>query len=231
MPSIPIYNIQSTEEAGLNRAKKRINKILERGLIKLTETPASDPTDGNADKLAETIIRQMDELSGVLQQAVLPLQLSDEDEGLDFLRKTLRDIINSQKKMRQISKDLNSLLKGISYISLSLYYDLLNTWKYLSDQFDIVFAFLLTYQNTFEEFTNFQKLVSELKQNYDKIFNTMSSIIQTFNAARQQKVFARETIAEDDIISGGQSYKKPVYRVGSHLMSSLYELDGLPKFL
>lgn len=280
MPTIPKYNISSTEEAGLNRAKKRINKLLEKGILKLTESPATDPTDGKADTLAEASIRQMEEISSILRQSNLLFEESGDSvviQNIDDARKALRFIVVARKLMRRLLRELTSLAKGISYVTLGLYSDLKSAWKEVSDQYNVAYIYFTTIdlsiaeddgifddvdseygdddplvpsiltddlssqgtsaerrqrtRESFRKVADFETLVRELNDLYDQVESLMNVITRDFNAARQQKVFARETVAEEDVLSGGRVLKKPVYRVGNHIMSSLYELDGLPKYI
>jgi hypothetical protein len=49
-----------------------------------------------------------------------------------------------------------------------------------------------------------------------------------FNQARQQKVSAPEQVPDE---ASGSGFRKPLYRVGNNVMSAMYELDGLPRYI
>ena len=68
MPSIPYYNLDSTEEDALDRAKKRVMELRKKQYSVITEYPQVDPTDGKAGDMADVVIRAGEEI-------LLPLQI------------------------------------------------------------------------------------------------------------------------------------------------------------
>ena len=127
MPTIPKYNQGATEEAGLTRAKKRIITLMEQGILKLTEKPAVDLTNGKADVLAEDIIKQMEEISSILRQGNLQFEEMGDVvivEDFEDAKKILKLVVIARRLARRLTRSLNALSKGISYIDLGLYSDL-----------------------------------------------------------------------------------------------------------
>jgi hypothetical protein len=70
MPTIPDYNLSATEEAGLTRVKRRVLKQLESGIVKLTERPDQDLTNGKADDIALKLIGLFEDLTALFRQIV-----------------------------------------------------------------------------------------------------------------------------------------------------------------
>ena len=87
-------------------------------------------------------------------------------------------------------------------------------------------------QRNFARIPNFETLVLELNELFYNIGEMMKRMATNFNEARKQKVFPAEAVAEEtsQSVSGGV-FRRPIYRVGNNVMSSLYELDGLPRFI
>jgi len=286
MPSIPKYNQGATEEAGLNRAKKRVITLMEQGILKLTDKPAVDPTNGKADSLGETVIKQMEEITSILIQGNLLFIEGDSEifvENVDDARKALRNVVIARKLMRRLLRETKSLSKGIGYIDLGLYSDIQTAWKELSSVYYIAFTYFTNIdlgavdneifediddeygddgddgeddisvlsrdtqssqsvsstkskkritKEAFGKIANFEDLVMALDRNYQRVAELMTQITTNFNQARQQRVLPREAIAEEDTpsISGGV-FRKSIYQVGNNAMRSLYELDGLPRYI
>jgi hypothetical protein len=87
-------------------------------------------------------------------------------------------------------------------------------------------------QGNFQRIPDFEKLVVELIELFYKVGEIVIRMKYNFNEARQQKVLPSEAVGEETAtsISGG-SYRRPIYRVGNHVLSAMYELDGLPRFI
>jgi len=84
----------------------------------------------------------------------------------------------------------------------------------------------------FSRMSDFEPLVVELLMLFEKIGATMIRMKTNFNEARQQRVLPSEAIGEETATSmSGGVYRRPVYRVGNHVLSAMYELDGLPRFI
>jgi hypothetical protein len=293
MPTIPRYNQGATEEAGLTRAKKRIIGLMEEGILKLTEKPAVDLTNGKADSLAEDIIRQMEEIASILRQGNLYFEEMGDVvvvENFEETKKILKLVVIARKLTRRLIRSLNALGKGVSYLDLGVFADLKTAWKELGTTFDTTSTYLTNIdielvgdedaenreearlarelaglyfgaddderqadmmmddleddqiqegidrrnrtQANFQRIPNFEELVMELITLMYNVGEIIIRLKTNFNEARQQRVLPREAIGEEDTpsVSGGV-FKKPIYRIGNNVMSSLYELDGLPRFI
>jgi len=143
MPSIPNYNQGATEEAGLTRAKRRVIGFMEQGNLKLTERPAVDLTNGQAEVLAEEAVKQMEEITSTLRQGNIYFEaLSTEGEDAVFVvdryidaKKVLKFVIIARKLAIRLIRDLKRLLRGnsISYIALGTFADLQTAWEELGE--------------------------------------------------------------------------------------------------
>jgi len=67
MPKIPLKNFRELEEEDLNRAKKRINKLYKLQESPINEFPDYDPSEGDADKKAEDMIKIIDGMEQNIQ--------------------------------------------------------------------------------------------------------------------------------------------------------------------
>jgi hypothetical protein len=288
MPTIPRYNQGATEEAGLTRAKKRVITLMEQGILKLTEKPAYDLTNGKADVLAEAVIKQMEETASILRQGNLLFEeLGDVVvvENFEDAKKILKIVVIARKYARRLNRDLKSLLKGVSYLDLGIFADLQTAWKEVRDVFSVSATYLTSIdielvgdegvmdreqarlarelrkiyegaddelefdrmideaedadiqasierrqktQENFGAIPDFENLVMDLVQLFYNMGEMVIRMKTNFNEARQQKVSAPEQVSEE--ISGGR-FRKPIYRVGNNVMSALYELDGLPRYI
>jgi hypothetical protein len=288
MPTIPSYNQGATEEAGLTRAKKRVITLMEQGILKLTEKPAYDLTNGRADVLAEAVIKQMEETASILRQGNLLFEEMGDVvivENFEDAKKILKIVVIARKYARRLNRDLKSLLKGVSYLDLGIFADLQTAWKELRDVFSVSATYLTNIdielvgdedvmdreqrrlarelrkiyegaddelefdrmvdeaedadieasidrrnktRENFGAIPDFENLVMDLVQLFYNMGEMVIRMKLNFNEARQQKVSAPEQVSEE--ISGGR-FRKPIYRVGNNVMSALYELDGLPRYI
>jgi hypothetical protein len=293
MPTIPKYNQGATEEAGLTRAKKRVIGYMEQGILKLTEKPAYDLTNGKADVLAEAIIKQMEETASILRQGNLLFEEMDDAvvvDNFEDAKKILKLVVVARKFAIRLNRDLKKLLRGISYIDLAIFADLQTAWKELGSVFDVSATYLTNIdielvgdeeeeqrwaerlerearrvleeidederevqeqfadmmddaeeediqrgidrrnrtQENFQRIPNFETLVTELIQLFYSMGELMMGMRVNFNQARQQKVSAPEQVPDE---ASGSGFRKPLYRVGNNVMSAMYELDGLPRYI
>jgi hypothetical protein len=261
---------------------------MEQGILKLTEKPAYDLTNGRADVLAEAVIKQMEETASILRQGNLLFEeLGDVVivENFEDAKKILKLVVIARKYARRLNRDLKTLLKGVSYLDLGIFADLQTAWKELGSVFDVSATYLTSIdielvgdeevmdrqqarlarelrkiyegaddelefdrmmddvedegiqanierrEKTRENFgaiPDFENLVTDLIQLFYNMGEMVIRMKTNFNEARQQKVSAPEQVSEE--ISGGR-FRKPIYRVGNNVMSALYELDGLPRYI
>jgi hypothetical protein len=266
---------------------------MEQGILKLTEKPAVDFTNGSADSLAEDVIRQMEEIASILRQGNLFFEEDEfnvivEDYG--DAKKILKLVVIARKMATRLLRGLKKLEKGVMYLDLGVFADLQTAWKELGSTFDVSSTYLTSIDITadfteedearygerldrelariddgddederqanimmeeeedieiekgrlplrktrdnFGRITDFEPLVLELLMLFEKIGETVIRMKANFNEARQQRVLPREAVGEETASSmSGGVYRRPVYRVGNHVLSAMYDLDGLPRFI
>jgi hypothetical protein len=128
MPTIPEYNQSATEEAGLTRAKRRVIKSMESGIVKLTEKPDVDLTSGEADDVATRLISQFEDLTALFRQ--INAYFGSGEGGDIFLDqpsdivKAFGVVIVSAKLIARILRIAKSLVPMMRYMDLGVLSDL-----------------------------------------------------------------------------------------------------------
>jgi len=128
MPTIPDYNQWATEEAGLTRAKRRVIKNMESGIVKMTEKPARDLTNGQADVIANQLITQFEDLTALFRQIVAffgsgeggEIYLDQPSDGV----KAMSVVIMSAKLVARIFRSTKALVPLMRYMDLGILSDL-----------------------------------------------------------------------------------------------------------
>ena len=126
MPSIPLYNQEATEEAGLTRAKRRVIKAMKSGIAKLTERPDVDPTQGSADQLAKLLISQYEDLTALSRQIVAYMGDGSVDVEMqpDEAIKALKLVIIAAKLVSRIVRLAKGLTPNMRFLDLGIMGDL-----------------------------------------------------------------------------------------------------------
>jgi len=122
MPTIPGYNQWATEEAGLTRAKRRVLKNMQSGIVKLTEKPDVDVSNGSADQIAGRLITLYEDLTVTLRQMLAYAEEADTDRG--NLLKAVSYAIVSARTVSRIYRLVNQLLPVMRYMDLGILSDL-----------------------------------------------------------------------------------------------------------
>jgi len=128
MPTIPDYNQWATEEAGLTRAKRRVIKNMESGIVKMTEKPARDLTNGQADVIANQLITQFEDLTALFRQIVAFFGSGEGgeiylDQPSDVV-KAMSVVIMSAKLVARIFRSTKALVPLMRYMDLGILSDL-----------------------------------------------------------------------------------------------------------
>jgi hypothetical protein len=121
MPTIPGYNQWATEEAGLTRAKRRVLKNMQSGIVKLTEKPVVDVSNGSADQIAGSLITLYEDLTVTLRQM---LAYGEEATDVKILLKAVSYAILSARTVVRIYRLVNQLLPVMRYMDLGILSDL-----------------------------------------------------------------------------------------------------------
>lgn len=100
--------------------------------------------------------------------------------------------------------------------------------------------------NTLEAFNKsrdiYERLVGSMRTAFNDALDILERAYANFNEFRTQKVLPAEAITTEGGYfkigsrsfgkkHGGSSVRTPTYRVGNNVMSALYEIDGLPRFI
>lgn len=126
MPTVPLYNQGATEEAGLTRAKRRVTKAMKSGVLKLTERPDKDPTNGSADQIATLLISQYEDLTALSRQITAymgegdSVVIMDPDQAI----KALKLAILMSKVVSRILRLSGALASVMRFLDLGLLSDL-----------------------------------------------------------------------------------------------------------
>jgi hypothetical protein len=128
MPTVPLYNQGATEEAGLTRAKRRVIKAMKSGILKLTDRPDMDPTNGSADQLANLLIGQLEDLTALSRQITSymgdgstgEIEFTNPDEAI----RALKLMIVSARIVARILRLAKALAPNMRYLDLGILSDL-----------------------------------------------------------------------------------------------------------
>lgn len=88
----------------------------------------------------------------------------------------------------------------------------------------------------------YERLVVSMRHAFEDAIFILEKAYESFNEFRTQKVLPAEAISKEGGYfkigsrsfgkkHGGSSVRTPTYRVGNNVMSALYEIDGLPRFI
>lgn len=88
----------------------------------------------------------------------------------------------------------------------------------------------------------YERLVGSMRDAFNLALDILEKAYANFNEFRTQKVLPAEAITMEGGYfkigsrsfgkkHGGSSVRTPTYRIGNNVMSALYEIDGLPRFI
>jgi len=148
MPTIPRYNQGATEEAGLTRAKKRVIGYMEQGILKLTERPDKDLTNGKADDIANLLINQFEDLSQLFNTINIYFEeFADEFQVVigepEEAKKVLKLVIATAKLIGRIVRTAKALAPVMRFIDLGVLSDLKTAQKNSEDVAKVSFTYLM----------------------------------------------------------------------------------------
>ena len=131
MPSIPDYAIDEVDASELNRIKRALMNASSTNMLKLTNKPDTDPTDGEADSDLRKITQEIYKVISSLQIFTDALQM--DREVLTFETFKLENITNVKENfkrsvkssvtiassMKDITRQLQELAPNFNYVILS----------------------------------------------------------------------------------------------------------------
>jgi len=163
MPTVPLYNQGATEEAGLTRAKRRVVKAMNSGIAKLTEKPDEDLTNGSADQIANRLITQFEDLTGLFRQ--INAYFGSGESGEIYLEnqgdvvKAISVVITATKVVGRILRTSKILFPMMRYMDLGILGDLKSAQTECHDA--AVEAFATLRQVYFEDTNNYNDLPAD----------------------------------------------------------------------
>jgi hypothetical protein len=228
MPTIPLYNQNNTEEAALSRAKRRVIKLMETGLIKLTERPDVDETNGKADDVANQLIRQMEDLTAVLRSTIVYFEERNDDlviDNRDDVRKVLKYGFTIAKFSKRIAKITRGLAPNIRYLDLGVYSDLRTAVQELFSTWEDTFVYLTAVQvlidDNVSEYDAFRDVESEMGEDDD--MSDVSSQASTRGSTRSTNSSVRRNREAFGRLGAYTSFPDLVMRINGE-MNSTYNI-------
>lgn len=124
MPSIPYYNLDSTEEDALDRAKKRVMDLRKKQYSVITEYPQVDPTDGKAGDMADAVIKAGEEILVPLQVIIGNTKPSGRGMRTEFFninayQVVVQQLTRADSIATRIVDGIKELLPVFNFIPLS----------------------------------------------------------------------------------------------------------------
>ena len=124
MPSIPYYNLDSTEEDALDRAKRRVMDAQKKQFSILTEYPQVDPTDGKAGDMADNVMRIGEELLVPLQIIIGNTKPAGRGMRTEFFNVTsyqiiVQQLIRADSIATRLLNAIKELVSVFNFIPLS----------------------------------------------------------------------------------------------------------------
>ena len=123
MPTVPLYNQGATEEAGLTRAKRRVIKAMESGIVKLSNKPDEDLSNGSADVLAEKLIARFQDLTVLFRQINTyygeATELLELDNTNEIIR-ALEIVITGAKSIARFLRIVKAYVRVIRFTDLGI---------------------------------------------------------------------------------------------------------------
>lgn len=159
MPSIPQYNIDEVDMSELNRIKRALMNASSTNMLKLTNKPDTDPTDGEADSDLRKITQEIYKVVSSLEVFTDGLQM--DREVLTFETFKLENITNVKENFKRSVKSSVTIASSMKDITRQLQ-DLAPNFNYV----------LLT------SVTDFKEAFSELLVAYENYVKIASDIIK-----------------------------------------------------
>ena len=246
MPTIPLYNQGSTEEAGLTRAKKRVISLMYQGLSNLTDKPAFDRSDGKADEYANVLITQMEEITSYLSQLYIFFEEQDYDiyiRNYDDAKKVIKLLVLAIKFGNRAGRTAASLLPGFEYMDLGVLADVKAAKDELEQYYHEVFT-LLTASKILVEVDDLDSIASEIEdeisiefgdnpnvEELSSIESDMSSLPSRVNLPSGQNrtidsMFSRQQRTQDAIEGGPPSVPSVTSSSSSRSLGSTERVFG-----
>ena len=144
MPSIPSYAIDEVDMSELNRIKRALMNASSSNMLKLTNKPDVDPTNGEADadlrKITEEIYKVVSSLEvfndGLqMDREVLTFEtfkLENITNVKENFKRNVKHAVTLASNMKDITRNLQELAPNFNYVSLSTVTDFKEAFNELS---------------------------------------------------------------------------------------------------
>lgn len=159
MPSVPQYNIDEVDMSELNRIKRALINASSTNMLKLTNKPVTDPTDGRADDDLRRITQEIYKLISSLEIFTDALQM--DREVLTFETFKLENITNVKENFKRNVKSSVTIASSMKNITRQL--------QDLAPNFNFVLL---------SNVTDFKEAFTELLVGYGNYVKTASDIIK-----------------------------------------------------
>ena len=160
MPSVPNYAIDEVDMSELNKIKRALMNASSTNMLKLTDKPDVDPTDGQADADLGKITQEIYKLTSSLEIFTDGLQM--DREVLTFetfklenitnvkenFKRSVKSSVSLASSMKDITRQLQDLAPNFNYVSLSSVTDFKEAFNELS-------AGYLVFSKTAKDITKF----------------------------------------------------------------------------
>lgn len=130
MPQIPSYGYDETAEGELNAAKRRVIGYMDTTHERLTEYPATDPTNGKVSvelsELTDNVymaIKSIETLDNFIRIDQMVADVVSLTQQSAELKKTAKELLNVNNILRKINATYNRLRPNIQYVELSIWTD------------------------------------------------------------------------------------------------------------
>lgn len=192
MPTIPTYNQGATEEAGLTRAKRRVIKAMESGIVKLTEKPDQDLTNGKADDIANMLIGQFEDLTALFRQVVTYFGANDDIVYLETTAdavKAYKIAILAAKNISRVLRAAKALAPVMRYLDLGVLSDLKAAQSECDEAATIAFGVLtnINFEELDADFESVGSVQDEDLEDEEDLGSVASSLTLPSVASNQPK--------------------------------------------
>jgi hypothetical protein len=159
MPQVPTYSIDEVDMSELNRIKRALMNASSTNMLKLTNKPDTDPTDGGADSDLRKITQEIYKVVSSLEVFTDGLQM--DREVLTFETFKLENITNVKENFKRSVKSSVTIAASMKDITRQL--------QDLAPNFNYVILSTVT---------DFKEAFSELLVAYENYVKTASDIIK-----------------------------------------------------
>ncbi|AIF72181.1 MAG: hypothetical protein QLV_15 [Qinghai Lake virophage] len=226
MPSIPYYNLDSTEEDTLDRAKKRVMDLRKKQFSILTEYPRLDPTDGKAGDMVDVVIRTSEELLIPLQIIIGNTKPSGRGMRTEFFninsyQIVVQQLIRADSIATRLLNGIKELIPVFNFIPLSKITDLRSVQAQVISKSNEV---RLDINGLNPRIGQTVVVLNDIRQTSSSLFGKIRTILMLLTEAYNNYAQARiatdlpapETVGSGygDLLGANRIDGRHVYRVG-----------------